>query len=1165
MVDIAGDKSTTSVIAVGSTTNGSVEVGGDHDWFQISLTVGQNIQVTMNGLGLSALEDPFLRIRDSAGNILFENDDGGAGRNAFIAFQASYTGVYYFDVAAWDEVPAQYNYVGDYELKVENFQQPVGTIADFVDQLVNGYWDGDSHHFAVSEGGSITVNLTALAAGGQSLARSALGAWTDIIGVRFTEVGTGGQIIFDDDEPGAFASAVYSNGITTSARVNVSTLWHRDYGSALNTYTYQAYIHEIGHALGLGHAGNYNETAGFPFDARFQNDSWPMTVMSYFDQRENSYFANQGFTQNFANTPMLADIQAMASLYGLSSTTRLGDTTYTFGGAGSGVQSIYDSGGNDWIYGSGYSGSQRIDLNPGTFSNIHGDVGNVSIALGVVIENALGGTGDDTLVGNSANNSLEGGDGNDTVSYESASAGVTVNLGLAGPQDTIGAGTDTLVSFENLVGSNFADRLTAGAGFTIIRGGGGNDTLGSTGDGDRLYGEAGDDTFSSGVGNDLFDGGEGFDTVDYSSASGAVRAGGGSSGGVNGLDSFASIERIIGSKFDDQLSGAAVIIGGAGDDIIGQFAVSGTGGTGNDIYNGVGVGALVVEAAGEGIDLVRSFIDYTLPENVENLTLLELFDPDPYAGAAVPTGPPPPNPVNGTGNALNNVITGNKYANQLSGLMGADTLTGGAGSDTFRDSAAGLNGDTIADFTADDRLIITDANPETFRFSLSGTTLTYSGGSLTFGSTIAAGLTARAAAGGGVELAITGPLFGSPSMLANFGAAPGSGSWSSDDRQPRLLADVNGDARTDIVGFGENGVYVSLGTSAGSFAAPFLATTAFAGAIGWSSNDRYVRLLADVNADGRADIIGFGNEGVYVALSTPDGSFAAAGLVLTGFSAGGGWSSNDLYMRQLGDVNGDGKVDIVGFGNEGVYVALGTGNGSFTAPTLAITAFGAAASAGGWSSNDHYLRQLADVNGDGKSDIVGFGNDGVYVALGTASGSFAAPTLALTAFGAGANGGGWSSNNLYLRQLVDVNGDGRADIVGFGNDGVFVALAAANGSFASPTLGLRAFGAAPGAGGWSSDALFPRELADVNGDGKLDVVGFGSNGVHIAFGNGDGTFEASKPDVTFFGSQPGAGNWTGDDAFPRHLADVNNDGAADIVGFSSGGVYVSVANGDLFI
>ena len=139
MVDIAGDKSTTSVIAVGSTTNGSVEVGGDHDWFQISLTVGQNIQVTMNGLGLSALEDPFLRIRDSAGNILFENDDGGAGRNAFIAFQASYTGVYYIDVAAWDEVPAQYNYVGDYELKVENFQQPVGTIADFVDQLVNGY------------------------------------------------------------------------------------------------------------------------------------------------------------------------------------------------------------------------------------------------------------------------------------------------------------------------------------------------------------------------------------------------------------------------------------------------------------------------------------------------------------------------------------------------------------------------------------------------------------------------------------------------------------------------------------------------------------------------------------------------------------------------------------------------------------------------------------------------------------------------------------------------------------------------------------------------------------------------------------------------------------------------------------------------------------------
>lgn len=59
--------------------------------------------------------------------------------------------------------------------------------------------------------------------------------------------------------------------------------------------------------------------------------------MSYFDQTENTYFAGLGFTQNFVTTPMMADIAAMSVLYGLSTTTRGGDNTYTFGGAGSGA------------------------------------------------------------------------------------------------------------------------------------------------------------------------------------------------------------------------------------------------------------------------------------------------------------------------------------------------------------------------------------------------------------------------------------------------------------------------------------------------------------------------------------------------------------------------------------------------------------------------------------------------------------------------------------------------------------------------------------------------------------------------------------------------------------------------------------------------------------
>jgi len=445
-------------------------------------------------------------------------------------------------------------------------------------------------------------------------------------------------------------------------------------------------------------------------------------------------------------------------------------------------------------------------------------------------------------------------------------------------------------------------------------------------------------------------------------------------------------------------------------------------------------------------------------------------------------------------------------------LMGSDTLTGGGGNDTFRDSLEAHNGDTITDFSASDRLIFTNADLSTFAFSLSGTKLTYAGDfSLNFGSVLNGQLTARAAAGGGVELILTPMQFANPALaLTNFGAAPSAGGWSSDDRYPRLLGDVNGDGRADIVGFGESGAYVSLGTSTGSFAGMTLATTSFG---------------------------------------------AGAGA--------GSWSSNDLYVRHLADVNGDGKADIVGFGNHGAYVSLGNADGSFGTITLVSTDYGAAASAGGWSANDRYPRMLADVNGDGKIDIVGVGEAGVYVSLATAGGSFAPATLATTAFGAAASAGGWSSDDQYPRHLADVNGDGRADVVGFGHAGVYVSLANANGTFDAATFSLGGFGAGAGAGGWTSDDRYPRELADVNGDHKIDVIGFGNGGVYIALGKGDGTFDPIKQDLNFFGLQPGAGGWASDDLYPRHLADVNHDGAADIVGFASNGVYVALSTVDI--
>ena len=332
----------------------------------------------------------------------------------------------------------------------------------------------------------------------------------------------------------------------------------------------------------------------------------------------------------------------------------------------------------------------------------------------------------------------------------------------------------------------------------------------------------------------------------------------------------------------------------------------------------------------------------------------------------------------------------------------------------------------------------------------------------------------------------------------------------------------------------------------------------------WESQRGNPRQLADVNGDGSADIIGFGYGGVSVSLATGNGGFATSTVELGAFGSGpnaGLWQDNNLNTRQLADVNGDGRADIVGFGYNGLVVSLATPGGHFAGQTQERAAFGTGPTGGGWDSYDSYPRILADVNGDHMADVVGFSYSGVVVSLATGGGHFATQTFELPTFGAGPNGGGWSSNNEYPRLVADVNGDGMADIVGFGYSGVSVSLATGGGHFAAPSFVLSAFGAAPAAGGWTSNEVFPRHLADMNGDGKIDIVGFYSTGVFVARGNGDGTFQAPVADLQAFGSGPIGGGWTSNDSFPRLLGDVNHDGAADIIGFGYNGVYESLSNG----
>ncbi|MDB9501032.1 FG-GAP-like repeat-containing protein, partial [Nodularia spumigena] len=133
------------------------------------------------------------------------------------------------------------------------------------------------------------------------------------------------------------------------------------------------------------------------------------------------------------------------------------------------------------------------------------------------------------------------------------------------------------------------------------------------------------------------------------------------------------------------------------------------------------------------------------------------------------------------------------------------------------------------------------------------------------------------------------------------------------------------------------------------------------------------------NGDGKDDIVAFGLHSVYVALSNGNG-FNPKQLVLNNFGVQQGWSSQNIRPRQLGDVDGDGRVDIIGFGNNNTYIAFGQSDGTFSQPIAQNLGLSAEDTIANF---EWYPRLVGDVNGDNRADIVHFGWAGVEVALST--------------------------------------------------------------------------------------------------------------------------------------------------------------------------------------
>ena len=542
-VDVPGDTSTSFSIAVGAPLDGVLEAKTDHDWYAVQVVAGTRYRITLDGLAFSdyaLLEDPYIYLRDSSGNLLKQDDDGGPGRDSLLNWIAPSSGLYFLDVGAWNE-----DYVGGYRLAISEFTMPTYSLDEVAGFLTTGYWNSGGHRWDTHDDNIITYNVTALTAAGQTLARAAFQTWANVTNLVFEEVTSGGDIPFDDNESGAFAGGTWSNGLITSMRVNVSTSWLASYGTTVDSYSFQTYVHEIGHALGLGHGGPYNGSASYGVDNLYVNDVWSYTIMSYFDQAEADFGSYR-----FVMGPSLGDILAAQNLYGVNTTFNSGDSVYGRNATAGSLYdfanfatvpafTIYDTGGADTLDASGYGANQIINLNAEAFSSIGGLTNNIAIARGVVIEAAIGGDGADSMLGNAGDNMLAGnadgdtlnggagndsldggtgndrligGDGTDIIDYGRFSSAISFNL-AAGTISGSDMGTDTLFGIEGAAGGQGADDFFGDAGNNLFFGNAGTDTLIGGAGSDSLFGGAGDDLLISDGLGDHIEAGDGDDVI----------------------------------------------------------------------------------------------------------------------------------------------------------------------------------------------------------------------------------------------------------------------------------------------------------------------------------------------------------------------------------------------------------------------------------------------------------------------------------------------------------------------------------------------------------------------------------------------------------------------------------------------------------------------------